>query len=670
MSDSQRDDLESSGTPQRSDWRLRLRIIAAVALFSLFVYLIAPGRLIDKSSWWFTVVVLVIFCSASVYFLKSYREPRLDSLSILRRYWAWVALGSGTVATLYPALNTISSSLDKVVMSIAIGLGVVSVCAYLLFAWRLAVSVEQLETRDAPGSSTDEYLKLANGIKVSPRQTEVFRSLLSTGAARSGSIIERISERVESTRTSLRVTTSMTLRFPANGNGEAMVIPIGFHLRGVLIDEMELTIDGARASSLAWSESVTYVIAVLRDLFRQAGPGLVDSYSGDIERRVIEIVKSSVPVEHDVVSSLVSDIKKIAPKTKSAILAVNSAAIIVKALATQYPICVVINSNKKSPTFGGSVDLGGAHRMPLSVARSSAPVAQRDVRVDTISGCRRVRASYSYTEPSKVDKYVSGPKVLRLGVSFVTALFGLRPPIIRRDMSNSRRVDSYHLLIVGEPGSFVKRQRINYIGDSPDNLGNMPFTVTRRRGQDVAHVYKSAKYESHLVPHFEVTFGERPPGSVAVAALSSVGALLSVAAAAVISMGLASAGGTVPVSALLALPALIGTWSGLSQTQSLPTSSVGSRVSTIVTIVMSLAALMLFTLTHHWDHGDAKGLFERAGLSPWALILSITVINSICAVAGWALQSAIYHQFSRSVEARPSRVTIAGPGSASKEDEP
>ncbi|WP_144022575.1 hypothetical protein [Asanoa hainanensis] len=173
------------------------------------------------------------------------------------------------------------------------------------------------------------------------------------------------------------------------------------------------------------------------------------------------------------------------------------------------------------------------------------------------------------------------------------------------------------------------------------------YRVAPRRGQNFIHLYTrglgaTAKDQIRDLEFF-AHYKETPPGSRASAVVTAIVATFLIAI-----MGRIASHGSPPAGALpglvLALPAAAATWFGFStDSKSLVGTSLLSRISQIVTAVVSAIAIGVYFTSHHghiWFGVSIVGITEPV----WALLFLVSAFNLAYVSYRLTLKIQIYNQ--------------------------
>lgn len=255
----------------------------------------------------------------------------------------------------------------------------------------------------------------------------------------------------------------------------------------------------------------------------------------------------------------------------------------------------------------------------------------------------------------RVPTSSSGALVLKFENALRT-IYGMPPSDINYPLSKAFRAGSYHLEIMGFEGSYLARQR--YYPAAGTEVRYRRFRS--RRGQRYAHVYLRGLEATTMPgakgwdesPHVAVEFEERPPGSFAPAAFSSLAATLVLNVASRMSVH-PSQGPTDIVALMLAAPGAILGWSGFL-VEARRFGSVATRVSSTITLVLALVGFLQFTLGgsaralvsgsgQFWNlvHVTPAGLFSFT----WITITIVSLINTVMIWTYWGQRALVHTTF-------------------------
>ncbi|WP_338887401.1 hypothetical protein [Rhodococcus sovatensis] len=488
-----------------------------------------------------------------------------------------------------------------------------------------------------PFVANREFLDGVAKLDISELQASTFLQMVDPQSGR----IERISESVEQHVRSVTINTSLTVLLPSSGAAqqshrsptvgqednahlkvannnyddfrEYLVLPLVLQGRGRLLDNFRVhDANEKRISTLTYQDALMWQVAIIRKFVRDGiGKKNFDAHYGAIEAKVIGILSSHNYSNADDALAVESSLIALSVAYDDRRRLLLAAARIVLALSEYYAGCVMVPMSSR-PTYA-----------KFAFERREIPhVVEQRPR-------------------GKLVGWFS-PENLRDGFR---AVLGVRPSSVQHPLSYVDRARSYHVQVRGPDGTYLGRQRI--VDSRTGKTAAFPNKVMRARyGQRYSHLYVRNSWRGSQF-YYESTFYERPPGSVAVSAMSSVAATFLIALVALSSMGMTSVPFGAAVTTLLAVPAAIGAWSGLDQSRTMVGGVLAARVSALVTIAASFLAILIYSLLPHTEFGTDASLSERAGYAWWVVAFSISGLNALATSGSWSLRTIVYRHFVR-----------------------
>lgn len=479
-------------------------------------------------------------------------------------------------------------------------------------------------------------------------QTPVNESQVGVSAVLIGLVVPemlfvRIKEHVSPLTKAFHVRTAYTIHMPLVEHSENEntrpaneYVPLILSEKGILHDDLSVTIAGSECATASFEESVEIASIVARQVAIKASRNHEEylGYEASLHPQIRRIVssrrslqKNSIPI--DPTKERIARRRR-GRKIRNRIRKHFDESpyrdlleLIVATLATHYVIYAAVDRTQIQP--GGMLVIETRERHML------APRTRELLRVPTTG---------------------LGALGLRIG-NALRIVYGMSPSDIVYPLSKALRAGSYHLEIMGFDGSYLSRQR--YYSALGTRLAYRRFRS--RRGQRYAHLYLRDMQAEPLggpkgwneSPFVAVEFDERPPGSFAAAGFSSLAATLVLVAASRMAAH-PQAGATDIVALLMAAPGAILGWSGFL-TEPRRFGSVATRFSATLTLLLSLAGFLQFTLggsPRALISGDGW-LFSIVGLSPatlshyaWISIAVLSIINTVLIWSYWG-QRAIVH---------------------------
>ncbi|MBB2943448.1 hypothetical protein FB565_003161 [Actinoplanes lutulentus] len=259
-------------------------------------------------------------------------------------------------------------------------------------------------------------------------------------------------------------------------------------------------------------------------------------------------------------------------------------------------------------------------------------------------------------------------------LGLLRVILGLRPNKIVAPADLALTAGSFHMYVVGPPTMYVLEQkfrcrhceeRVSRQWEVREPTDENPcwhkmgtastvaqsnedrqYRVSARRGQSFVHLYTrgfgNLTKSQFRDLEFAAELKETPPGSRASAVVTAIVATFLIAI-----MGRLVSSGSPSMGSLpglvLALPAAAATWFGFSvDSKSLVGSSMLSRISQIVTAVISALAIAVYFTSHHghlWGNVSIVGITEPV----WAYLFLASAFNLAYTAYRFALKVRIYH---------------------------
>ncbi|WP_141216962.1 hypothetical protein [Rhodococcus sp. 14-2483-1-2] len=461
----------------------------------------------------------------------------------------------------------------------------------------------------------------------------------SNSIAYPSTVIERITESVEPMTRSVRVESTYSYRFSSSGT--TAVVPTDLVKRGVLRDGLKFfDHEDRRLSSLPNTRAAGYILSVIRRLLKQAGgTALVqfqtlDASGHSTELSLAALLVSTKPVEDSKVIDL-TDAVALLPTTVNGgrlLLSINK---MIRVIAGEYPLLVV----------------------------AGKPPEQLDG-----TGTFRIRLIYRLIPDRYFVKVTGSGTNKRLWAEWLQGIprryLGIPPTSIAHELKNASRTASFHANIKGPERTYLGRQRVvNWPSNVDVDLSSNQYAMRRRLGQRHAHLYFSGTNDLRD-SYYECTFFERVPGSVGQAALASLASTILLVIATIDHLGYTQLNKTDILAVLLALPAIAGTWLGLSQNDTISGPTVAARVSSIVTLATSLLGAWFYSVLPSFvssaENGGVHGpasvasdpthLTDRPWQWAWILVCGLAAGNLIGILTCWFFRSMVQAQFTGRTE--------------------
>lgn len=413
----------------------------------------------------------------------------------------------------------------------------------------------------------------------------------------------RIRETVSPLARSTEFRTVYTLRLPRKGVREgALFVPFMVVRKGRLFDNLQIeAADGAQRASLSYSEYLQLVSIVLRHLARVDGRRTLKRYVA-VEEQIMTMIADRAPAADadEEVDKLFDGVKSTQGAASPALQFMTS---IVKILVVHYAVVV---------------------KMPIST----------------------VREDHQWEILTTIERRLLPLESPKFSEDFIAWMFdrfrkwfGVRPNQFALPIENAHRTPSYHLEFVGPPDTYLARQSIqHFVPDSSFYLRMRP-----RFGQRYSHLYLRDAPNEAVNWRLRLSFFERPPGSVGIAAVTALASLCLI----FIAGRLASTGQLKDVpgdvtAVLLAVPVVSSAWIGLERGKVPFGGTTATRLSSLVSFLSSLSAASLY-LGAVGDEawlGDTYELLGTKGV--WVLLIGLAALNCSWIYYGWLRRSVLY----------------------------
>jgi hypothetical protein len=256
---------------------------------------------------------------------------------------------------------------------------------------------------------------------------------------------------------------------------------------------------------------------------------------------------------------------------------------------------------------------------------------------------------------------LAAPTSIRMRIkSYLRMLLGARPIDLAITLVNAGSSQSYHTLVSGTDGMYLRSQRIedpdSVLSQTAENAPTKPYIRFRpRRGQSYAHFYSRffpPTPAGRTTPRLHVYFLETPPGALFRACIASLSCFVLVWLVGVFA-SLNGDPGTDAPAFLLVFPAVAAAWLGFEAPKDrLFEGTLVSRLSLVGTTATSIVASGLYmgrtakaTNTSTFLHWINMHLPRGASLlwvttASWALLTFVALLNAayttyMCLVRAW-----------------------------------
>jgi len=430
----------------------------------------------------------------------------------------------------------------------------------------------------------------------------------------------RITQRVGFEDRSVSVSTSKTIDVPESLRTKHLLLPAFSQKRGKLADSLRVVGPSEERLSTLTQTETAHVLLVLarimideltpRETKQTRKPGFIEAARRRIELGFVRLVTSNATdTAEDEAELLARDggtiLKHFLDDSSSTVLRR-----LVTVVSESYPVVVVVPPMHSS----GQTDTG-------------FPTAGVRLRVDMTQPPAR----------STVD-----PGALSAFASAIRSLLYVVPPRFSFPLAAADEAQSYHLQVDAPEGLFFYELRVVKVGIRETVEPADPPTRKNQSGQQLqrsAHFY--TRGSDALRDYFaEVSFKERLPGSVSVALLWSTVTLL-LATSVLLSSGVASAG-----VILILFPALFAglasgsIWQGLSTLHAPFGGRLASRLSSLLTLALSVWALIQASLD-----SAVGGVTTDGQLLSWILIIALSATNTLFLSALWVIDASVEQWF-------------------------
>lgn len=276
-----------------------------------------------------------------------------------------------------------------------------------------------------------------------------------------------------------------------------------------------------------------------------------------------------------------------------------------------------------------------------SAATMGARIARVMSRHHPIAVLSPERKSKSRALPSRVriERRLVPRLILGCTRMYMYSLLGMHVRAISIPVANAERTRSYHLEVVGPPGTYLAQQRLSVANSRFEiDLSTLPHARRGRFGQGYSHLHLRRAQQVGDV-YSEMTFFERTPGAIGVATATAAACAVMLLLGLAIKLDFASAGKSDLdwVAVALAFPAVVGAWTGLARREYALGSGLQPTVSALLTVVLSLVGAGYFVLTGSSCVPDAcdPELVNRPHGAFWYLIVACAITLTMVDLFSW-----------------------------------
>ena len=444
----------------------------------------------------------------------------------------------------------------------------------------------------------------------------------------------RTSDRISPTTRAFVLRRTQTIALPLRLSLEGENKEIGYPLpvdivnKRALVNQLRVEKAGGNpASTLTQAATIAHTLLVIDTLIDSIGintPSGRISYRPSIRQSLVEFLcrGEPVPSDDDQLRQLAANMLNL-DSTKEKQL--RSIVGMLHILASHYPLVVYVRPSDSLRTF-------------------------------ELSGSRIVRMT---TERRVLPHIGFGTTFVSRQVERVRGWLGVPAAEIRWALVAGLRSRSYHVEIMGPPGTYLARQRIRSTSQSDrqeGSSGGLPNSkILGRYGQRFAHLYvcdfrvnPASSTSSDGTAEYVATFFERPPGTIGVATISALASLALMTVAAAIHLGIPGHNqnphvSTDLVAILLAVPPLTAAWIGLRESgDSTFRGTAVARPILLSTVILDVAAGALYVLT---TPTVGPWYEQRNAFLPWMWLVLAMAWFSISGIVSWSLRVLTYRHF-------------------------
>ena len=482
-----------------------------------------------------------------------------------------------TIASLVPATVLMARIFGSKRISLDLWtmlLTILMVCC-LLIAFRKMRAVGPYEPSGRAGASAN---RSSRALSPSGKACSVYLEAV----ADPPHFIRRVKERVSPLSRAYMVNTHYEITLPANVNPQGagvVYFPLLVTKKGTLRDDLRFTVNGVPHPSITFDESVSLFEAACASLL--AGTQLRRRWirstfqTEDFTGLAVSLVNSRVTGTKSVQTvawnqraALAQQLRNYLHTSRLKPDEQNLLGTVLTKLANHYVVCVPLEAHGKA---------GG--RWVVEVEERVLPTAEQ-------------------FGPADIPR-TSLERFLSWAVGRAQRLYGLKSGRIEYFPEKAFDCSSYHLEVMGAPGTFLMRQDLY-----PEAQVVGYWRFRKRQGQRYGHFYSRdlrqsvGPQPSMADPRVLFRFRERTPGYYAPAAVSSVVALLFLGVAWPMAFAVDGRGTDVMALLIAAPGALIG-WSGVDQRLNHVGISTAPRVIASLTAIVSLLGAAQFILQRY-----------------------------------------------------------------------
>ncbi len=504
-----------------------------------------------------------------------------------------------------------------------------------------------------PRTHAREVRSVLRRTKVSDAEARFF----STALNRPSRVFERISESVEPSTRSTLIRTTYVAAFPKHRDIGSLMLPLFLARRGVIEDGLRLhSAGGRRLSSLQHQTAIAYVAAVIARTIRLSGMTAhnayrrADPHNSSLEDRVIEyLIRPENPMDladgprSRVFAELVNISGDILRLPGNEPLLYDVVRMLFR-LYSGHPIVVSVQ-----PLELMSTPLGSTARV---LVERRVVMPGRLIGRGEVWSILRGRPKESGAKPKWIYRFSTAMRRGSRGLLDAARLdFGAPPNEIAYPLSTAWRARSYHLSFKGPEGTFMAKQELrDRQGITVDiaAIDHTEFQWSPSLGQRHTHLYFRNGAEFHSGLMYAATYFERPMGSMWLAFIAAVSALvvalivgIRAVHAAVIGADVGAADAAGLFTLLFTLPLGTVVTSLLLSGRSLYGHVLASRLATLSIGLVTGVALILSQLTDELP----AGLLSRL----WIGIIVVLGILAASCLGSMVMRTRLSQRFVGSV---------------------
>lgn len=442
-------------------------------------------------------------------------------------------------------------------------------------------------------------------------------------------VFTRISESGEPNENYMLQSTTYTLKLPRERR--AQIVPLHIKRRGMLSDGLQVSDGkGTRLSTVHLDEALVFYAALFRRLAQLAGQAVLASYKAEHEVHVVTLLSQHTHPGAAQIANVSNELSALAVNAddqRQVLLLI----LLVRFLLQNDPILVRISPQ---PRDDDKSKVSNDSDYPI-------PATSRYTVTEKLAVLRE--------KPARADDALDRVRVWMRPLALVA--LGLKDNVLFFPLGNASRAQSYHFQTEGPDDAYLVTQKLNGI---PSTL---LYQLRAIGGQSFSHVYiRNAPAMDH--PFYQGRYYDVPPGAIGVAVLAAFSSLFAMTILGVQHLNWNPVpGGTITASLLLGLPAILVAYLGIGRTGTFLMGSVSARLVSVVSLVLSLAAISVTALKPRESPYSPERMWIDIGefstaLAVWATILTAQGVALLFALGVWLYRTAVYFGVTRE---RPQR---------------